>query len=239
MPMRKPAGRAVTSGNRATGFLTARRSKRILIVCEGKQTEPNYFQTMIRVHKLNEVTLADSRSLSIDVKGAARSTLSLTEYALSLQTNGKERYEEIWCVFDKDDFMPDAFDNAVGRALNHEFLRVAWSNEAFELWFVLHFQYLDTAALIGGGNPRDYYRHRLDQLMRSDGLGVYKKNDPEMYTRLGTKRRMAADKNARRLLQSHPAGKPCHQCIPATTIHLLVEHLLSYEPEIPRSPQTK
>lgn len=224
-------GKAASNSDRNAGFRDLRPSHRILIVCEGTETEPNYFNALIRVEKLNGVDMAGGRPLDINAVGAAHVSLSLTEYALTLQSKRKERYEEIWCVFGKDDCPADAFDNAISRAENHDFLRVAWSNEAFELWYVVHFEYLDSAPGLNAGPARKYYRKRLDKLLDDK----YDKSHPDMYTQLlGGKRLETAMKNARRLMDCYPAGTPCHQCIPATTVHLLVENLLRYATGAPR-----
>lgn len=226
MPQHKRPGKAVTSRDRAVGVGPRTLQQNILIVCEGKETERNYFQAIIEAHRLNTV------SLHFEVLGVGRSTLSLTEYALSQQKTGTDRYAQIWCVFDKDDFKADAFDNAIARAEGHPFLRVAWSNEAFELWYVLHFQYLDAAPGYGAGSARDYYKARLTQLLRPLGRAKYEKNDPTLYDLLGPQLLRTATANARRLQAFHPAGTPCHRRIPATTVYELVELLLSYAPEI-------
>jgi hypothetical protein len=230
MSRHKPPGRAVTSRDRISDSRPQRQS--ILIVCEGEQTEPNYFQAIIDFHRLNTVIL------QVEVIGAGRGALSLTKYALDLQKKGVDRYAQIWCVFDKDDFKADAFDNAISRAEGHSFLRVAWSNEAFELWYVLHFQYLDAAPGYAAGPARDYYKARLTDLLRPLGRAKYEKNDPTLYAALGPKRLQTAISFARRLQAFHPAGIPCHRCIPATTVHELVELLLSYAPEHQHIPST-
>ena len=232
MHRHKQPGKAVTSRDRPVGTGPRPLQQNILIVCEGKQTEPNYFQAIINAHGLNTVT-----ALQVDVVGAGRSTLSLTEYALSLQKKGASRYAQIWCAFDKDDFKADAIDNAIRRAEGHSFLRVAWSNEAFELWYVLHFQYLDSAPGHAAGRARDYYTARLTDLLRPLGYSKYEKNDPTLYVSLGPQRLQTAISFARRLQAFHPAGTPCHQRIPATTVHELVGLLLSYAPEHQTSAQ--
>jgi len=63
---------------------------------------------------------------------------------------GQLNYDEdrqIWCVFDRDDRgLPgedEDFDDAVRLATEHG-LHVAYSNDAFELWFCLHDHYIDT-----------------------------------------------------------------------------------------------
>lgn len=225
MPRHKQPGKAVTSRDRPVGTGSRPLQQNILIVCEGEQTEPNYFQAIIDTHRLNTVFL------QVEVQGAGRGALSLTEYALRLQKKGPDRYSQIWCVFDKDDFKPDAFDNAINRAKGHSFLRVAWSNEAFEFWYVLHFQYLDAAPGYAAGPARDYYKARLTDLLRPLDRTKYEKNDPTLYALLGPQRRRTATSYARRVLETYPVGTPHHQCLPATTVHELVQLLLSYAPE--------
>lgn len=226
MPRHRQPGKAVTSRDRPVGTGSRPLQQNILIVCEGEQTEPNYFRAIIDFHRLNTVVL------QVDVLGAGRSTLSLTDYALDQQKKGSDRYSQIWCVFDKDDFKADAFDNAIARAEGHSVLHVAWSNEAFELWYVLHFQYLDAAPGYAAGPARDYYKARLTDLLRPLGRTKYEKNDPTLYALLGSQRLRTAISFARRLQAFHAAETPCHRRIPATMVHELVGLLLSYAPEI-------
>ncbi|MCH3915915.1 MAG: RloB family protein [Spirochaetia bacterium] len=48
-------------------------------------------------------------------------------------------YEKVGCVSDKDDFPNCDFDNAVSKAQANGF-EVAYSNQAFEYWIILHFR---------------------------------------------------------------------------------------------------
>ncbi len=50
----------------------------------------------------------------------------------------------LWCVFDKDSFSDDNFNQAKKLAENNN-IRPAYSNEAFELWYLLHFGYHQAA----------------------------------------------------------------------------------------------
>jgi hypothetical protein len=92
---------------------------KFLIVCEGECTEPFYFQSF-RVPK--DV---------FDVRGFGMNTVSLVKKAISLKEEGD--YGEIWCVFDRDDFPPQNFNNALALAKNNH-INVAYSNQAFEIW---------------------------------------------------------------------------------------------------------
>ncbi|MDE7071254.1 MAG: RloB family protein [Clostridia bacterium] len=100
--------------------------KKILIISEGVNTEPTYF----RHFKLPNII--------IEPIGIGLSTTRLVEEADSLLRNkyqGK-KFDEIWLVFDKDD--NDDFENAIKLALSKKY-RVAYSNQAVEYWFILHF----------------------------------------------------------------------------------------------------
>ena len=48
-------------------------------------------------------------------------------------------YDAVWCVFDRDDFPAAHFDDAIGQATAAGF-SVAYSNQAFEFWLLLHFE---------------------------------------------------------------------------------------------------
>lgn len=82
---------------------------RFLIVCEGSETEPNYFESFI----------ADNYSqvLFPIVKGGGRSTCSLVKWAKEkkdeIERASQLRFDRIWVVFDKDD--NNDFDTAISR----------------------------------------------------------------------------------------------------------------------------
>lgn len=174
---------------------------RILIVCEGKKTEPNYFRAF--------------RVPGVDLKviGAGDNTTNLVLIAAELSE--KENYDQIWCVMDRDSFPAQRFNAAIAMAPSRN-IRVAYSNEAFELWYLLHYDYLQS------GLPRDAYGRLL-----SNHLGrPYRKNDPNMFDALRT-RVEEAIRNARKL---HKDYSPCdpESDNPSTTVYLLVEELLRY-----------
>lgn len=174
----------------------------ILIVCEGRKTEPNYFKRF-------RVT-----SATIKVVGTGSNTLSVVEHALSLQEKlrieGFE-FDQLWCVFDCDSFS-ERFDKAINEAERLGF-RVAYSNEAFELWYLLHFHYIDA------GLSRDGCVRKLRGLL-SDG---YEKNRDDLYDCL-LDQQPTAIRNARRLLRTY-SDEPPSQRNPCTTVFLLVEEL--------------
>ena len=81
------------------------------------------------------------------------------EKLCKVDCGGWDRYERFWLVYDKDDFPYDNFDNTQFSAEKRKGskIRVAWSNECIELWFLLHFQeYVSN-------NGREQYIKKLNE----------------------------------------------------------------------------
>ena len=93
---RKPSGR----GYKPRHVNRREPLQRFLIVCEGERTEPAYFQGF---HVPSVVT--------VKVKGLAKDPLTLVEQSHKLR--GKDQYDQVWCVFDKDDVLPERFNRAL------------------------------------------------------------------------------------------------------------------------------
>jgi len=178
--------------------------QRFLIVCEGAKTEPNYFKNF-RVPKT-----------VIDVKGVGENPSRLVQSAIDLNAEADEEYDQVWCVFDRDDWPPQDFNNAIHKAENHN-LKVAYSNEAFELWYVLHFEFLNT------GIPRDDYIKKMTKFLGKK----YQKNSDTIYDELQNRQETAIT-NAKKLLASYNVSNP-GQDNPSTTVHLLVKELIQSE----------
>jgi hypothetical protein len=172
--------------------------QRFLIVCEGAKTEPNYFKRF-RVPKT-----------VIEVVGVAANPSKLVQITQDLQ--GQDDYDQIWCVFDRDDWTKADFNQALQVADNQGF-QVAYSNEAFELWYVLHFEFLNA------GIPRKDYVKKLTAMMHKP----YQKNSSTIYDDL-LERQEVAIRNAKRLLQQYKPPNPVVDN-PSTTVHRLVTEL--------------
>ena len=52
----------------------------------------------------------------------------------------------MWLVFDRDEWRAEVFNQVIAQA-ERKNIQVAYSNQAFELWYLLHFGYRDTSAL--------------------------------------------------------------------------------------------
>lgn len=96
----------------------------ILIACGTTNTERTYFE---------QFRLTSAR---IKVKANAVDPMTLVNYADRLQKQAD--YEQVSCVFDKDDTPDSAFDEAIKKA-SELGIQVAYSNQSFEYWLILHF----------------------------------------------------------------------------------------------------
>ena len=82
-------------------------------------------------------------------------------------------------MFDKDSFKSSDFNKAILKAEQNG-IGCAWSNEAFELWYVYHFDNCCTAM------QRSAYKEIITQRVRKTGYQngkkkyTYSKNDPNM-----------------------------------------------------------
>ena len=146
------------------------RANSFLIVTEGKCTEPLYFKGMQRLikEKLGGVVDVVEAPL-IEIHGEGCATGKLIEVTEQLVKDAKIVYQNIWVVFDKDDF--EDFDQAIMEAARKGY-KAAWSNQSFEYWIYLHFNYSDSAL------HRDEWNKKLDEIFKQYNLGdgKYQKN---------------------------------------------------------------
>ncbi|MEL6441699.1 MAG: RloB family protein [Cyanobacteria bacterium J06621_8] len=201
-------------------------NKRFLIVCEGTETEPNYFEALGRKIK-NKVNL--------NIRREGKVYSSLVEKAREIvKEDGSYKInagDEVWCVFDRDINRQNGnqqdFNEAIILAYDNS-INLAISNDAFELWFLQHFSYYESET------HRINYKSMLSQSIG----GKYNKNDPQLYEKLEPYQEQAI-KNSARLWNSYdqtidlPTDETDklikkHNMNPSTTIHLLVGKLIKY-----------
>jgi len=185
-----------------------------LIVCEGEKTEPNYFKKFP----------VNTRVINLDIRGEGKNTRSLVDKAIELKNSSEyDESDRFWCVFDRDINGRNSNDaqnfNAAMTLAKNNGIKVAYSNDAFELWYLLHFHFYNT------GISRKDYQNMLTQLLGHE----YKKNSETIDEELKS-RQQNAIKHAKRLLQEYDVSNP-ETDNPSTTVHLLVEELNSFIPK--------
>ena len=142
----------------------------------------------------------------------------MVEKAIELRAQEeKGHYDQVWWVFDRDNFSPSDFRQAIDDAEAKK-IKVAYSNEAFELWYLLHFQFLNTTI------SRKDYGVKLGKLMNKP----YQKNSQSIYSELWSKQDQGI-RHAEKLLAQYPQPNPAEDN-PSTTVHLLVKELKRFVP---------
>ena len=160
-----------------------------LIICEGVNTEPDYFNAF--------------RLTSATVKAIGQ---------------GMGTYNQNWVVFDKDDFPENDFNSAILSARQNGF-EVAYSNQAFEFWFLLHFN------LYQGALHRSRYEKMLSTLL---GFAYTKKSgvSSKMFNALFLKQEQAIN-HAKTIMKQFDGNNPAQQ-ESSTTVYRLVEELNNF-----------
>ena len=148
---------------RRNPYLEAR--PRILVVCEGEVTEPQYFEEFRRWCKNPRVAVhVEGRGgVPFTLVTKARDLRDQAEREAASEKDENLRYEQVWCVFDFDQHprVPDARQMAKDNGL-----RLAMSNACFELWLLLHLR----------ENPGAQHRHHLQDMLGELMPGVREKH---------------------------------------------------------------
>lgn len=126
-------------------------------------------------------------------------------------------FDYIWTVFDRDNFPAERFNEAVFLA-NRKNIKCAYSNEAFELWYLLHFEFYNTAI------SRHDYISRLENFIGTK----YQKNKSDMFELLADLgSQVKAIKWAKQLERKFDGSNPSQEN-PVTKVYQLIEFLNKY-----------
>ncbi len=201
--------------------ITSRHLGRILIVCEGRETEFNYFNEFKQILNSFRKSNADDM-IVLDVKSVGNKTTAnqIVERAEKEKASATLDYLEIWCVFDKDNDgqnSPEDYNKIIATDAKNLGFKVAYSNPSFELWLLLHFHYHDTQL--------PYKDCCIDELAKCLGK-TYVKADTQLFDGLKEKQSEAI-RNAARLRKMWK-DKKFAKHNPSTTVHELVTRLNNY-----------
>lgn len=200
-----------------------------LFICEGKQTEPNYIKGLL--------TFFNSKSNSNfkiipTIKGEGKNTGSLVKSAEKMLSAIDRNiikqdvpYDRVFIIMDKDSFLDEQFNKAIELGNSIKNCRVLWTNESFELWLLLHFEY--TASAIG----RNEYSQKLRDIFNQKKLdNNYNKNDENIFSKVtqkGGSLRIAYNNAIKLYNESIKKDNPS-QMNPCTKMYELVEILVEY-----------
>lgn len=190
---------------------------RVIIACEGTVTEKQYFQSifdeLVKNNNIAKTSLVIAKHSHTDPKGV------LDDLEKALEKDNE--FEHKWIVIDRDEVKPNGgghdienFNGAISSAEANG-INVAYSNPSFEIWYLLHFEYRNTAL------TRDEVITELKKYVD------YEKNSKTIYTELLSSQKFAIE-NAKKLEAMHTtSGRILQPAIdnPSTTVYKLVEVL--------------
>lgn len=197
-----------------------------LIVSEGTKTEPYYFDGLAKYINEKYGNGVDVEKPLIDTSGEGRCTVSLVEETEKIVACSKIIYSQIWVVFDKDDF--NDFDDAIELGKRKGY-NIAWSNQSFEYWIYLHFNFSDSAL------HRDDWVKKLDTIFKDYKIDEngYEKNNSDIFNIATTKGSLNfAIQSAFRINDNYDSSQKPSQCDPCTNVHRLVLELEPYISEL-------
>lgn len=185
----------------------SRKRRRVLIYCEDSKSSADYLKCFP----------VDGQRVEVKVVGTGMNTDSLVKAAIKAKEEARERkesYSQVWCVFDRDSFPLKNYSVAFELAEANT-IKLAWTNEAFEFWYLLHFDYIDSAI-----SRKDYAKKLSERGIK------YKKTDYHFYKKIKDKQDVAI-KNAKKLERywNESGCRFPERENPSTNIHKLVEFL--------------
>ena len=201
--MAKSHRRAIADLRRRSASLEPRR--RFLLYCEGKNTEPGYFDAIGRSVQSALVDIESVPAVGVPLTIARKAIERLR--SPRRRKNSFEVRDEVWAVFDRDEHV--GFNEAVNLC-EQAGVGVARSNPCFELWLILHERDFDAMC----------NRHRIqDELarLRPD----YEQSGSKTLDDLVARVRDAEKRAARQLVRRRQEGIAYNN--PSTTVGQLTQ----------------
>ena len=154
--------------------------KNILLIYCGQCTEPNYFHEALKIIKENfKKKSSNITDFTYEEEVIAKDPKNMAKSVQKVVKGYDKVFDEVYVVFEKDSFKNDNFDNAIHivESLNQnrnqtDYISL-WSNQCIELWFILHFEYLQSRS-----DRKDYFVKLKKHLHLNHKYG---KNNPDIY----------------------------------------------------------
>jgi hypothetical protein len=106
----------------------------VLVVCEGRKTEPEYFRETQKRWKIQRLKIAPVSDRSSPKDVVERAVIWREKFEKEMRVE----FDQVWCVFDHDEH--ETFEVALNEAAKEK-IQVAYSIPCFEFWYLLHFEY--------------------------------------------------------------------------------------------------
>ncbi|WP_409439200.1 RloB family protein [Psychromonas sp. GE-S-Ul-11] len=187
---------------------------KILIVCEGEKTEPNYSTDLVCYYKINTANVAIDGSCG----SSPRSILKRAEDLAKNESKKGDGFDRIYCVFDKDNH--ETYDETVDKIASKKpkgIFYAAISVPCFEYWLLLHFDY----------TTKPYYKSGNSSIGNEVLKDLkafypnYEKGNDKVFSQLIGQLEFAKQ-NAKRALKHSDSSFTDN---PSTNIHELIDYL--------------
>lgn len=190
-----------------------------LIVTEGTNTEPAYFGAMKDI--INHIY---PDRIQLIIQGVGKNTLNLFQKAKQMASASANGYKHVWVVYDTDDFPADHINKTAQlcdeESTEETTYHAICSNQCIELWFLLHFNFMQSDL------HRSSYWPKLTESLIAQGLGKYEKNRTDIYQILFPFMDTAIA-NAKKLDKINEEKLPS-AAAPSTKVYVLVDKLKPY-----------
>jgi hypothetical protein len=183
---------------------------RTLIVCEGANTEKQYFDQFAGIHRdsIVHVIVEGGKGVPLTVVRAAKEQKAKALAEAERKDDEFAKYQSVWCVFDVDEH-PSIPEAKVMAAENG--IELAISNPCFELWLLLHHR----------DCPGELHRHTAQKMLKAHVKGYDKHVQFDDYK----DGYQDAVRRARFLDQlAESMGEPGRN--PTTGVHVLTESII-------------
>lgn len=199
----------------------------MLIVCEDEKTEPAYFRQFKKEFPDETVYLKEIGT-GKKPKGIVEQTI--LERA-ALEQVARKEIDEVWVVFDKDDEGNNATTlanfNFAWKKAKEEKIQIAFSNETFELWLLLHFIEINAKKPWPRVELYSKLGHAISSFKSHEAF-VYNHKKPDANVVINSVKHLGSQQKAieraEKLIASQ-SGVPPIKANPITTVHLLVKRL--------------
>jgi len=188
---------------------------RVLILCEGTKTEPNYFQELCDYYRLNSANV----KISGDCGSAPISVVQRAKELFLVEQRKGIPFDRVYCVFDKDSH--DSYEAALQEVKiakpKTTFFAIN-SVPCFEYWLLLHFAF-STQPFCGTAGAKNAGDQVLEELKKY--VPDYAKGNGGYFESLISQLPQAIVYSK----QSQEAADASGTDNPSTLVHELVEYL--------------
>ena len=189
---------------------------RILILCEGIKTEPNYFEGFKKSRSLTSVVVRPLRSGQVGPTGLLKRVRE--------ELRDDPSWDEVYCVLDHDgrDTKIRAFESqlaAINKKEDSCHIEMILSSPCFEFWLLLHFEFTNRPFTTGThGTACEGVIRRLQHY-----LPKYRKNDIQIFQKCREYVDTALENAGKLQDQESLSLQPS---MPYTNVELLIKRLL-------------